>query len=133
MFAELALQRMLSVGGWNAVWVENWTGRVYYIRNQPGSWKLADFADDPETVPRHVRHRIEMLANLSRQKPTKSGNASKGSVPDIVTWNIEGDIRFFEAKRRGKDRPNENQKRFLSVLMDRGELDTFAFIEWEGI
>ena len=129
VFAELLIQRVLSQGDWQAVWVVSWAGGRYFVRRPIGSSRIADYADDLESVPLHVRQTIERIVALARTKAN-----GKGSAPDIVAWNTEGVIRFLEAKRRGKDSPNDNQKRFIAAMLELGfPLAMFTFVEWTAV
>jgi hypothetical protein len=134
VFAELLIQRLLTRDDWQAVCVECWANGIHYVRRPITSWTVADHADSPESVPQSVRQRIAEVIERARTKPNAKGKFGVGSAPDIVAWSTDGQIRFLEAKRKGKDAPNDNQKRFLSALLDLGYgLSNFTIVEWREV
>ena len=98
-FAELLILNLLIEHGWDGVWVETYGG-VHYLRTMPTEWNLKS-----QSVPIPA-NKEALLLKIRKAAGTKS-------CFDVFAWR--GDqVLFYEAKRAGKDRVRDTQKRFIA-------------------
>jgi hypothetical protein len=109
-WAEFILLRLLEADGWSGAWVKNWGGRDFWAK--PG-----------KSIP------LPSLANAVFQRLEKC-TANGSGCWDIVAQRGD-DVLFIEAKKKGKDELNLNQKSWLEAALENGvSLSSFAIIEW---
>jgi len=111
-YAEVVVRDVAAAEpGWDAVWVSCW-GRTYYAA-QPGT------AGAEVTLPAWA------LARLRAIDP----NFWAGGVFDVYAWNeTTGELRFYELKRKGRDRIRPGQVDFARKALASGAVVTV--VEW---
>jgi hypothetical protein len=112
-WAEFILLRLLEANGWSGAWVKNWGGRDFWAN--PGK-----------------RIQLSTIANSVFQRLEKC-TANGSGCWDIVAQRGD-DVLFIEAKKKGKDALNLNQKSWLEAALENGvSLSSFAIAEWYAL
>jgi hypothetical protein len=117
-FAELAIMRDCLADGWGAVWASAFGGRMRWRDRMPTGWG----GGSDTTVPAHVE---DLLHRLWRESGCKA-------CFDVVAWQGER-VRFYEAKRRKRDRLTDGQLKLVAAALRLGLLsaDDFIIVRWD--
>ena len=114
VFAELAILRILEKAGWDGVWVDSY--RRKFRKCWPDSPRCCCELPDPE---QGLFNNIRQLSDW------------RGGCFDVFAWK-RSDHLFVEAKRRGKDRIRNSQRKWLETALTSGvPLESFLIFEWE--
>lgn len=112
VFAELAILRAFQSAGWDGCWVDTYGGKY-----RVGYWGDAVVRDIPTKA-----------AGLLRRIQVSSGQRS--GCFDVFCWKDE-EVRFAEAKRKGRDRIRDTQRRWLEAALGVGlSTEDFLVVEW---
>ena len=115
VFAELAILREFQRLGWEGVWVDTFR-RVY----RTGYWNDTGIVD----LPPEREGSLIAIGN-------EAGTGLIGCW-DVFCWKGEMTL-FIEAKRRGRDRIRESQRRWLQAALGVGfSLKSFLIVEWSS-
>jgi hypothetical protein len=123
MFAEVAIQRMLTHANWQARWIETY-GRPNMDPLVMKKWTKGaarDQANEPIDSA--------FVSNLLLEIATRNGSSYSGCW-DIVGWSGER-VVFFESKRKARDRIRSTQVRWLLAGLEAGlSTEDFVVVEW---
>ena len=109
VFAELAILKILQDEGWEGAWIDTYHKKKWIAIEQRG-----------ELPP----DKNEFLEQIYRSAGARSG------CFDVYCWRNE-QILFAEAKRKGRDRIRETQRRWLTVALVSGvPVESFLIVEW---
>jgi hypothetical protein len=111
LFAELAVLRLLEQDGWDGVWVDSYRRR--YMRGLPGLVA-------PSELPEQWQ---SLFARIAGGKSSWSGRW------DVVAWQGSR-VLFVEAKRRGRDRIQASQLKWLEAALAQVPLSSFLLVDW---
>jgi hypothetical protein len=111
-FVELALARLQEQAGWEAVWVDNY--RRLFRRGR------ADQAV-PVGIPASQQTTFDAI--------TARNPGGRNGCWDVFAWRGE-EVRFLEAKRRGRDRIRDSQLTWAEVAAQVVPHASFTIIEW---
>jgi hypothetical protein len=112
LFAELVILREFEKDGWTGVWVD-----TYGEKHRVAYWGESGEVQLPP-AKEALLERIRKAAG------------SRHGCFDLLCW--KGDMMLFaEAKRRGRDRIRDTQKRWLVAALDVGvPLESLLIVEW---
>ncbi|PIR97055.1 MAG: hypothetical protein COT91_03490 [Candidatus Doudnabacteria bacterium CG10_big_fil_rev_8_21_14_0_10_41_10] len=115
-FAELVILRILLENGWEGVWVESYGG-THYLRTMPNEWALksehVSIPEDKEAILRKIWN-----------------TAKTSACFDVFAWKGK-DVLLCEAKRTGKDKLTEPQKKFIAgALACDISPESLLIVEW---
>ena len=109
VFAELVILRLLQVEGWEGVWIDTYRNKKWIAIDQ-----------SIELPP----NRNELLKEIYR------GAGSRSGCFDVYCWR-DSQVLFAEAKRKGHDRIQDTQRRWLAAALNIGlPIESFLIIEW---
>ena len=116
IFAELALLRLLTAGGWDGVWVETFSG-PNYLREMPGAWAVrpwsVELPPEKEALLKRIWKRGKSYACF-----------------DVFGWRSEH-VVFLEGKQKSKDRISKHQPKFIEAAMQCGvPAEGLILVEW---
>ena len=115
VFAEVAIAELLRPDGWDAVWASTYGG-LRFFADQPDGQR-GNTVDLPDNVAAPVE-RITL------------GNGTPAGMFDVLAWK-GAELLFVEAKRRGRDRIRDTQRRWVNAALRVGfEPQQFAVFEW---
>ncbi len=122
-FAELVILRIFLAAGWSGRWIETYGAPRTHPR------LLTEWATTGLTSQVH-----EPISEPSIQAVLKAIARSNGDTYsgcwDVVAWQGSR-LVFAEAKRKGHDSLNKNQRRWLSAAIKAGvSPDSFLVVEW---
>lgn len=123
MFAELAIQRTVVKGGWNARWVETYAmkGKIPYYFTEWGDGPLRQQVLNPIEDSLQVN----LLAEIAN-----NNNSSYSGCWDVLAWRGDRSI-FIESKRLKKDRFQSTQIRWLEAGFRSGLTpNNFLIVQW---
>jgi hypothetical protein len=113
VFAELAILRLFQQAGWEGRWVDSYRNRF-----------LTGYWPEPSVEELPTPHRDVFEAIRGKVGRT-------GGCFDVMSWR-EGTLMFVESKRKGHDRINDNQRRWLGAAIDLGiPIGSFLIVEWD--
>ncbi len=113
LFAELAILRTFEKEGWNGVWVDSYRNKY---------WTELPEKEHPVRLPDKQQALIDSIKALTRKR---------GGCWDVFIWR-DGEYRFVESKRTGKDTLRANQILWLEKSLDIGlKLENFLLLEWD--
>ncbi|MEJ6980532.1 VRR-NUC domain-containing protein [Pedobacter sp. P351] len=113
LFAELVALQIYKELGYDGVWVDTYS-KKYRIG-------LLDDTD-PVQLPNEINAKLQDIITVNK--------SSKG-VWDLLLWK-DGDLKFVELKRKGKDSIRPTQIQFLDSALRCGyQVQHFEIIEWE--
>ena len=116
-FAELIILRILTENGWDGVWVESYGG-THYLRTMPNEWALTS---KHVLIPKDKEAILRRIWDISKTT----------ACFDVFAWK-GNNILLCEAKRAGKDRLTEPQKKFIAGALACGVLpESLLIVEWE--
>jgi hypothetical protein len=111
LFAELAILYLVENDGFEGVWVDTYRNRFLHSMAQEGC-----------TLPAWVEARYEEIA---------AANGSKSGCWDVLAWRGDS-VLFVECKRKGKDRIQPTQERWLAAAFQVGVgAESFLICEWD--
>jgi len=111
LFAELVILRLVENDGWDGLWVDNYRNRFRY-----------SMKEESGTLPPWVNARYEEIV---------AANGSKSGCWDLLAWRGDS-VLFVECKRKGKDRIQSSQERWLGAALEVGvTADSFLICEWD--
>lgn len=123
MFAEVAIQRMLTHANWQARWVETY-GRPDMDPLVMKKWTKGT-ARDQASEPIDSAFVRNLLLEIA-----KRNGWSYAGCWDVVAWSGER-VVFFESKRKGRDRIRSTQVHWLLAGLEAGlSLGDFVVVEW---
>lgn len=109
VFAELAILRLLHAEGWQGAWIDSYRNRKRIAIDQ-----LIELPPN----------RNELLKQIYQSAGSRSG------CFDVYCW-CDKQILFAEAKRKGRDRIQDTQRRWLAAALSVGlPIESFLIIEW---
>lgn len=125
LFAELAVYELLRLSGWEARWLETYGAPAlrphHYTTWLPGVPRAAQPQQPIEDVA---------VADLLQRIATANNNSFAGCW-DVLGWHGTTVI-FAELKRRGKDRLQATQPRWLAAGLQAGlQPANFLLVEWD--
>lgn len=122
-FAEVAILRAFQRAGWSAKWLEAY--------NAAKDWPIVLDRWHPSGITscESVDLGSQEIGDLLRTIIQANGGSCRGCW-DVLAWKGTR-VVFAEAKRRSKDRINDNQRRFVEAALSVGvSADTFLIVEW---
>jgi hypothetical protein len=109
VFAELAILRLLQAEDWQGAWIDTYRNRKRIAIDR--------FIELPP-------NRNELLKQIYQSAGSRSG------CFDVYCWR-DRQVLFAEAKRRGHDRIQDTQRRWLAAALNIGlPIESFLIIEW---
>jgi hypothetical protein len=115
LFAELAILKALQDEGWIGYWRDNWGG----------FFRQAFPPDRCTSLPRAAQDKFDAIV--------QQNNGKVAGCWDVFVWK-EGQFRFFEAKRHGKDYITAEQCGWLDSARRAGmKTEDFAVVEWTSL
>jgi len=112
LFAELAILRIFEQAGWEGRWIDSYRNK--YRVGYWGENTTKDLPAEQQAVLEAIREKAEQ----------------PGGCFDVFCWR-DGEKVFVEAKRKGQDEINDNQKRWLESALALGiPLESFLIVEW---
>lgn len=113
LFAELVALQIYKESGWEGVWVDTYSSKF-----------RIGLHENTEAVelPNEIDLKFKEIVTLNK--------TSKGAW-DLLLWK-DGELKFVELKRKGKDAIRHSQTQFLESAIACGfRIEQFEIIEWD--
>ncbi|MEZ5055291.1 MAG: hypothetical protein R2807_11120 [Chitinophagales bacterium] len=114
VYAELYIVKTLKEKNINAVWVDNFRKN---FRNE-----LPEINNGIE-LPKIIKMKYDEIVSL---------NKTRNGCWDILTWDKENQIHFYELKEIKKDKIRNTQIKWLQSCLELGYTENnFTIVEWK--